>query len=68
MTGIIAIMDLLNNGASKVHALGFDFMKSGYYDETPVDLNVLQNGWHNTLNHKMFLHELMIKEKRFSPD
>ena len=33
MTGILAIFDLLKQEASEVHALGFDFMKSGYYND-----------------------------------
>tara|TARA_B100000212_G_scaffold341345_1_gene324271 strand:+ start:433 stop:1197 length:765 start_codon:yes stop_codon:yes gene_type:complete len=68
MTGILAIMDLLYHGASKVHALGFDFLRSGYYNEKAIDLHVLQSGWHNTSNLKRFLHDLLGKEKRFSAD
>ena len=30
-------MDLFEHKASNVHALGFDFHKSGYYDDYPVD-------------------------------
>ena len=61
-------MDLLHHGASKVHALGFDFLRSGYYNEKAIDLHVLQSGWHNTSNLKKFLHDLLGKEKRFSAD
>ena len=48
MTGILAIFDLLEQGASVGHALGFDLMKSGYYNDYPIVPKVEHSGWHKT--------------------
>ena len=68
MTGILAILDLLEHGASEIYALGFDFMKSGYYNDYPIDTKVEFSGWHKNLNLKKVLHELLISEDRFFCD
>lgn len=68
MTGILAIFDLLKQEASEVHALGFDFMQSGYYNDYPIDPKVESSGWHKNLNLKKVLHELLISEDRFFCD
>ena len=68
MTGILAIFDLLEQGASEIHALGFDFMKSGYYNDYPIDPKVEFSGWHKNLNLKEALHQLLMSEDRFSCD
>jgi hypothetical protein len=68
MTGILAIFDLLEHGASEIYALGFDFMKSGYYNDYPIDTKVELSGWHKNANLKEALHKLLMSENRFSCD
>ena len=68
MTGILAIFDLLEQEASEIHALGFDFMKSGYYNDYPIDPKVEFSGWHKNANLKEALHKLLMSENRFSCD
>jgi hypothetical protein len=68
MTGILAIFDLLKQEASQIHALGFDFMKSGYYNDYPIDPKVEFSGWHKNANLKEALQKLLMSENRFSCD
>ena len=65
MTGILAIMDLLYHGASKVHALGFDFLRSGYYNEKAIDLHASAKWLAQHFKPKNFLHDLLGKENVF---
>ena len=69
MTGILAILDLLEHGASEIYALGFDFMKTGYYNDFwPVLNEPTNSGWHKIQNLKKLLYELLMSENRFSCD
>ena len=67
-TGILAIHDLLLNGAAEVHAIGFDFYKSGYSHSVPVGRTNTFNGRHDLIACQKYLWELIKNEPRFKCD
>ena len=69
MTGLFSIVDLLNSGASKVVALGFDFMQSGYFSSIkPVDQTPVKSGWHKVNPQMKYMWKLLQEEARFDCD
>ena len=67
-TGIVAINDLLKNGASEVHAIGFDFHKSGYVSFQSVRRSLTFSGRHNLFACQKYVWELIKTEPRFQCD
>lgn len=67
-TGVFAIYDLLNQGAGKVFALGFDFHRSGYGHSQAVDLTTINGDRHKTKPQMKYLWELLKSETRFECD
>ena len=68
LTGIYAINDLLNHGAKKVFALGFDFYRSGYSIKQFTDETPILNGWHDHLQDMKFIENLIQNEEKFDCD
>jgi hypothetical protein len=66
-TGVLAIYDLLANGASKVFAYGHDFYRTGYFNGRttyqPVDVQ-----WHKTEPQMAYVYNLLKHEPRFNTD
>ena len=67
-TGIVAIYDLLKNGASEVHAIGFDFHKSGYVSSQSVNRSLTFSGRHDLFACQKYIWELIKNEPRFYCD
>ena len=68
LTGVYAINDLLNQGAKKVFALGFDFYRSGYSIKQFTDETPILNGWHDHVQDMEFIENLIQNEERFDCD
>lgn len=66
-TGVLAIYDLLANGASQVFAYGHDFYRTGYFSGRttyqPVDVQ-----WHKQEPQMKYLYGLLQNEGRFDCD
>jgi len=67
-TGIVAIHDLLEAGAKKVYAIGFDFHQSGYAYQQSVDLKETFSGRHDIYQCKRYIWNLLQDESRFQCD
>lgn len=67
-TGIVAIHDLLQAGAEKVYAIGFDFHQSGYSTQQSVNLKETFSGRHDINQCKKYIWKLLQNESRFKCD
>ncbi|WP_111976518.1 hypothetical protein [Algibacillus agarilyticus] len=67
-TGLFAIFDLLHRGASQVFAYGFDFYRSGYFQDLSVGEGAYNNAWHKSKEQMAYVFNLINKEKRFDCD
>jgi hypothetical protein len=65
--GVVAIIDLLNQGAETVYAYGHDFYQSGYFNDLDSSLSGDSN-WHKVEPQMKFLWNLLQSEPRFDCD
>lgn len=65
--GVLAIIDLLDQGAGKVYAYGHDFYQSGYFNDEDSSLSG-DSDWHKVEPQMQLLWQLLQSEPRFDCD
>jgi hypothetical protein len=66
-TGVLAVHDLLANGAAEVFAYGHDFHRTGYFDGRTT-YQTADGQWHKIEPQMAYLYELLKHDPRFDCD